>query len=164
MLDIANTCKVDDDICYKPALPKSVTYKVGASYKMNGVVYHPHVVDNYEKTGTASWYGPGFDGKKTANGAIFHKEELTAAHPTLPLFSRVWVTNLTNGKRILVTVNDRGPYHGGRLIDLSHGAAKLLDYESKGTTKVKVEYDKAETERYLKEIGLFNQYLMANAK
>ncbi len=78
------------------------------------------------QVGKASWYGPGFHGKKTASGQIFNQHALTAAHPRLPLGSRAKVTNLHNGKQVEVTINDRGPHKGGRIIDLSRGAAKKL--------------------------------------
>ena len=79
-----------------------------------------------KQVGKASWYGPGFHGKKTASGQRFNQHALTAAHPRLPLGTRARVTNLHNGKVVDVTINDRGPYHGGRIIDLSRGAAKRL--------------------------------------
>ena len=81
---------------------------------------------DHKQVGKASWYGPGFHGKKTASGQRFNQYALTAAHPRLPLGTRARVTNLHNGKAVDVTINDRGPYHGGRIIDLSRGAAKRL--------------------------------------
>ena len=141
---------------YKPHA--NAYYKIGAPYKKHGVRYVPKFEPHYVKTGVASWYGPGFHGRKTANGDIFDAHSFTAAHPTLPLFSRVWVTNIETGKKILVTVNDRGPYANHRIIDLSNAAAEALGYIHKGTAKVKVEYDAAETENYLKQIGLIEQY------
>ena len=78
------------------------------------------------QTGKASWYGPGFHGKKTASGERFNQQALTAAHRSLPLGTRARVTNLKNGKVVLVKINDRGPYHGGRVIDLSRAAARHL--------------------------------------
>ena len=89
-----------------------------------------------KQVGKASWYGPGFNGKKTASGQRFNQHALTAAHPRLPLGTRARVTNLHNGKAVDVTINDRGPYHGGRIIDLSHAAAKKLAMG--GTTRVSV--------------------------
>ena len=133
-------------------------YKIGKSYTKNGKRYRPHLDNTYSKTGIASYYGKGFHNRKTANGDIFDKNGLTAAHPTLPLFSRVKVTNLVTGKQLLVTVNDRGPFRKNRLIDLSEKSAKILDFKDTGVVKVKVEYDQAETERYLKERGLYEQY------
>ena len=137
---------------------KNVFYKIGAPYKKYGKTYHPHYDPNYKKVGIASWYGPGFHGKTTANGDIFDTNSLMAAHPTLPIPSKVWVTNLKNGKKILVTVTDRGPYAKGRLIDLSNKAAKDLGFEEHGTAKVKVEYSPEETEKYLKDTGLYDQF------
>jgi rare lipoprotein A len=94
----------------------------------------------YTQTGTASWYGPQFHGQRTANGEVFDQEGLTAAHPTLPLNSLVQVTNLANGREVMVRVNDRGPFVGERLIDLSHGAAVALDFERAGHAQVHVRY------------------------
>lgn len=93
----------------------------------------------YEETGEASFYGPGFHGKKTASGETFNQDELTAAHPKLPLGSEVEVKNLENGKSVTVEINDRGPYAKGRDIDLSKAAAKELDMIEGGTAPVKIE-------------------------
>lgn len=93
------------------------------------------VVDGHQ-VGKASWYGPGFHGKKTASGQVFNQHALTAAHPHLPLGSRVRVTNLKNGKQVEVTINDRGPHKAGRIIDLSRAAAKKIAMG--GLAKVKV--------------------------
>lgn len=89
------------------------------------------------QTGQASWYGPGFHGKKTASGRRFNQHALTAAHRSLPLGTQARVTNLKNGKAVLVTINDRGPYHGGRVIDLSRAAAQQLAMN--GTARVRIE-------------------------
>ncbi len=91
---------------------------------------------NSKQVGTASWYGPGFHGRKTASGKRFNQHALTAAHRSLPLGTRAKVTNLTNGKAVLVTINDRGPYHGGRVIDLSRAAAQRLAMD--GTARVSI--------------------------
>jgi rare lipoprotein A len=91
------------------------------------------------QNGVASWYGPGFHGKKTASGERYNQNELTAAHRTLPLGSEVTVTNAENGKSVEVEINDRGPYVGGRAIDLSKAAAKKLDILDDGTAKVRIE-------------------------
>ncbi len=116
------------------------TYKVGNPYKINGKWYYPAVDYNYEEIGIASWYGPGFHGKKTANGEIFNQNKISAAHRTLPMPSIVRVTNLDNGKVLeRVRVNDRGPFAGNRIIDLSKKAAEELDFVNMGTAKVKVE-------------------------
>ncbi len=119
---------------------KSVGYfKVGSPYKIQGRKYYPKESYTLVETGIASWYGPNFHGKKTANGEIFNQHELTAAHRTLQMPSIVRVTNLENGRSIIVRVNDRGPFARGRIIDLSKRAAELLDMKVQGTAKVKVE-------------------------
>ncbi|MCB1782983.1 MAG: septal ring lytic transglycosylase RlpA family protein [Alphaproteobacteria bacterium] len=114
-------------------------YKVGSPYKVNGVWYRPVVDYGYDETGIASWYGPGFHGKKTANGETFDENELTAAHKTLPLPTLVRVTNLDNGRSLVVRVNDRGPYAKSRIIDLSKRSAELLGFKGRGTAKVRVQ-------------------------
>lgn len=125
----------------KGKLPKTVGYyKVGKPYKVAGKWYYPREDTNYNKTGKASWYGDDFHGRKTANGEVFDMHAFTAAHKTLPLPSLVKVTNLANNKSIIVRVNDRGPYHNNRLIDLSRAAAEALGYKSKGLADVRVEY------------------------
>lgn len=113
---------------------------VGKPYKVAGKWYKPKRDPNYEKVGYASWYGPTFHGRMTANGEIFDRGALTAAHTTLPLPSYARVTNLENGRSVTVRVNDRGPFHGNREIDLSERVATMLDYKHKGIAKVKVEY------------------------
>jgi rare lipoprotein A len=95
----------------------------------------------FKQVGTASWYGPGFHGKKTANGDTFNQHKLTAAHRTLPLGTAVEVTNINNGKSIEVTITDRGPYVKGRVIDLSRAAAIRLGMKEQGLAKVKIEAD-----------------------
>lgn len=114
-------------------------FKVGSPYKIKGRKYYPRETYGYSKTGIASWYGPGFDGRMTANGEYFDQNELTAAHKTLQMPSIVRVTNLSNGRSIVVRINDRGPYAHGRLIDLSKRGAELLGFKSKGTAKVRVD-------------------------
>ena len=94
---------------------------------------------SHKQVGEASWYGPGFQGNETANGETFDQKKMTAAHPSLPMGTKAEVTNLENGKKVDVKINDRGPYVGGRAIDLSRAAAKKLDMEEDGTTKVKIE-------------------------
>ena len=116
------------------------TYKVGSPYQVEGKWYYPKVDLAYDERGVASWYGPNFHGKKTANGEIFDMWALTAAHPTLPLPSYAYVTNLANGRTLLVRINDRGPYARGRLIDLSRASARLLGFEARGTATVRVRY------------------------
>ncbi len=114
-------------------------FKVGKPYTINGTVYHPQERYDYVETGIASWYGPGFHGKKTASGEIYDNYELTAAHRTLQMPSFVRVTNLQNGKSVIVRINDRGPFAKGRIIDVSKRAAELLDMTRAGTAQVKVE-------------------------
>jgi peptidoglycan lytic transglycosylase len=115
-------------------------YRVGKPYIVAGREYVPQENVNYSAIGLASWYGDDFHGRYTANGEIFDMNSISAAHPTLPLPSYVRVTNLTNHRSIVVRVNDRGPYAGDRLIDLSVRTAKLLGFYGDGLTKVKVEY------------------------
>src|SRR6201995_4321630 len=116
------------------------TYRVGKPYTVGGRVYVPEQDVNYREEGIASWYGDDFHGRQTANGEVFDMDGLTAAHTTLPMPSYARVTNLSNGRSLIVRVNDRGPYHGNRLIDVSHKAAELLDFKSNGTARVRVEY------------------------
>lgn len=115
-------------------------YKVGSPYKVAGKWYVPREEPGYDRTGLGSWYGDDFHGRKTANGEIFDKHALTAAHPTLPMPSYAYVTNLANGRTVLVRINDRGPYSGNRIIDLSHAVAHHLDFEGRGLTNVRVQY------------------------
>jgi len=115
-------------------------YRVGHPYVVGGRTYVPQEDVNYSAVGYASWYGDDFHGRYTANGEIFDMNAITAAHPTLPLPSYVRVTNLKNHKSIVVRVNDRGPYVGNRLIDLSVRTAKLLGFYGNGLAKVKVDY------------------------
>lgn len=114
-------------------------YKIGNPYQIDGVWYYPEVDYAYRETGIASWYGPKFDGNLTANGEVFDQYGLTAAHRTLPMPSMVRVTNLENGRSIVVRVNDRGPFKNGRIIDLSTRSAQLLGFHRTGTAKVMVE-------------------------
>jgi len=123
-----------------PASRKSQgKFKVGTPYKIKGQWYKPQETYNFEQTGIASWYGPNFHGKKTANGETFDMYELTAAHKTLQIPSLVRVTNLENGKSLVVRVNDRGPFSRGRIIDLSKRSAELLGFKNQGTAKVKIQ-------------------------
>lgn len=113
--------------------------KIGKPYKINGVTYYPmESADGYSEVGVASWYGPGFHGKLTANGETYNQKAMTAAHKTLPLPTLVKVENLENGKSVVVRVNDRGPYSKGRIIDLTEVAARRLDMLDKGTARVRV--------------------------
>lgn len=116
---------------YKP-------YIVGSPYQINGKWYYPRENFGYDKVGIASWYGPGFDGRRTANGETYDMDLLTAAHPTLPMPTLVSVTNLENGRSVTVRINDRGPFHGNRIIDLSRRAAEDLGLKRDGVGKVRV--------------------------
>jgi rare lipoprotein A len=115
-------------------------YKVGKPYKINGRWYYPAYDPGYDRVGTASWYGQDFHGLPTANGEVFDRRRITAAHPTLPLPSMVRVTNLENGRSLDLRVNDRGPFVGNRLIDLSQAAARKLGFESRGLARVRVQF------------------------
>ena len=114
-------------------------YHVGKPYVIAGKTYYPSERAT-PVVGTASWYGADFHGRKTANGEIFNRASVSAASPTMPLPSYARVTNLRNSSSIIVRVNDRGPYHGGRVMDVSQKVAEALDFRHHGTTKVKVEY------------------------
>ncbi len=114
-------------------------YKVGSSYKIAGKRYYPREDFYLVQTGMASWYGPNFHGKRTANGEIYNQYAMTAAHRTLQIPAFVRVDNLENGRSVVVRVNDRGPYAKGRIIDLSKAAAKRLGIIKKGTAKVRIQ-------------------------
>lgn len=115
-------------------------YKVGDPYLAGGKWYTPVNDQSYDQVGLASWYGDFFHGRRTANGEIYDMEALTAAHPTLPMPTYATVTNLSNNRTVVVRINDRGPYHDGRIIDLSHKAAELLGFYGRGTAAVRVRY------------------------
>ncbi len=116
------------------------TYRVGKPYVVAGKTYVPAEPAKYKAEGLASWYGDDFHGRLTANGEIFDMNSIAAAHPTLPMPSYVRVTNLSNNRSMVVRVNDRGPYHDNRVIDVSHRAADLLGFKTSGTARVRVEY------------------------
>lgn len=120
--------------------PNAGVYKVGQPYQVGSVWYYPKEQPDYDETGVASWYGPEFGSRKTANGERFDPNGLTAAHRTLPMPVNVRVTNLDNGKSLVVRVNDRGPFSRGRIIDVSARAAQLLGFYGQGTAKVRVTY------------------------
>jgi len=115
------------------------THKIGKPYKVAGKTYYPEVNLHYDRTGLASWYGSQFHGRKTANGDVFNMNDLTAAHTTLPMPSYVRVTNVENGRWLILKINDRGPFVGNRLIDVSRRAAQLLGFEKRGVTRVRVQ-------------------------
>lgn len=120
-------------------------YKIGNPYKIDGVWYTPKEDFNHVETGVASWYGPGFHGKSTANGERYDQSDRTAAHRTLQMPSIVRVTNLSNGLSTVVRINDRGPFASNRVIDLSRTAAQELDVIRNGTARVRIEQLQAES-------------------
>jgi rare lipoprotein A len=115
-------------------------YKVGEPYEIDGQWHTPREEPGYDRTGIASYYGTAFHGRRTSNGEIFDMGALSAAHPTLPMPSYVYVTNLRNGRTLRLRVNDRGPYANSRIIDLSQEAARSLGFERQGTVQVRVRY------------------------
>ncbi|MEO5366444.1 MAG: septal ring lytic transglycosylase RlpA family protein [Magnetococcus sp. WYHC-3] len=124
----------------KPPAAARGSNRTACPYSIAGVVYRPmESAEGYLREGMASWYGPGFHGKRTATGELYDMDGVSAAHPTLPLPSTVRVTNLENGRELVVRVNDRGPFHAKRLIDLSRGAAEQLGFRQRGTAQVRVE-------------------------
>ena len=116
------------------------TFRVGKPYTVAGRLYVPEEDRGYSADGLASWYGDDFHGRLTANGEVFDMTSISAAHPTMPMPSYARVTNLKNGKSLIVRVNDRGPFHANRVIDVSYRAASLLEFERSGTARVRVDY------------------------
>ena len=133
---VLNGCGVGPQLTSAPPVPG---VKIGNPYKIAGKWYTPAANPNYNQVGVASWYGPGFHNKKTANGETYNMNALTAAHTTLPMPSYVRVTNLENNRSLLLKINDRGPFVDDRLIDVSRRGAQLLGFEKRGTTRVRVE-------------------------
>ena len=129
------------------------SYKIGASYTIDGVTYVPHEEFDHVETGVASWYGPGFHGKSTANGETYDQQDHTAAHRTLQMPAIVRVTNLDNGHSTVVRINDRGPYARNRIIDLSRAAAEDLAMVGHGTAHVRIDQLTAESQA-VKEIAM----------
>ncbi|WP_374389500.1 septal ring lytic transglycosylase RlpA family protein [Sandaracinobacter sp.] len=121
-----------------PAGPAVPGVKVGKPYQVFGVTYYPADDRGYERQGIASWYGPTFHEKATANGETYNQDDITAAHKTLPMPSWVEVTNLDNGRVLVVRINDRGPFVDGRIIDLSRKSAQLLGVDGPGLARVRV--------------------------
>jgi rare lipoprotein A (peptidoglycan hydrolase) len=115
-------------------------HKLGKAYRISGMLFRPHKDPTYNRVGVASWYGAQFHRRMTANGEWFDMEYYSAAHATMPLPSYARVTNLENGREMIVRVNDRGPFIKGRIIDLSKKSAELLDFKRRGTAKVRVQY------------------------
>lgn len=128
------------------------SYKVGGTYVIGGQVYSPNENYAYNESGMASWYGPGFHGKRTANGEAYDQRAMTAAHRTLPMPSVVRVTNLDSGNSVVVRVNDRGPFAHSRIIDVSKAAAEKLDMIRSGVASVRVEILPNESRR-MKDIA-----------
>ncbi|MGN6548909.1 MAG: septal ring lytic transglycosylase RlpA family protein [Pararhizobium sp.] len=124
----------------KTVRPGGGRYQLGDAYKIAGRWYMPKKNKSYDKVGLASWYGPNFHGRLTANGEIYNEYGLTAAHPTLPLPSYARVTNEVNGDSVIVRINDRGPFASNRIIDLSAEAAGLLHMKRAGVAKVRVQF------------------------
>ena len=120
------------------AITANPVYKIGNPYQVGGVWYYPERDLAYDETGIGSWYGNEFAGRLTANGEIFDPDMVTAAHKTLPMPNVVRVTNLDNGKSLVVRINDRGPFVAGRIIDLSREAARLIGYRDQGIARVRV--------------------------
>ena len=150
LAELSTSVKFDSKTFGVPASPRVTSMKrvpkgggraqVGKPYKVRGKWYYPKDQPGYVKTGKASWYGPNFHGRLTANGEIYDMHHLSAAHKTFPLPSYAMVTNLKNGNKVMVRINDRGPYAHGREIDVSAETAELLGFKSLGTADVKVEY------------------------
>jgi rare lipoprotein A len=128
-------------------------YKLGKPYQIEGAWYYPKIDYDYSESGIASWYGPDFHGKSTANGEIFDQNALTAAHKTLPMPTIVRVTNLENGRSIEVRINDRGPFSNNRVIDLTRRGAQLLGFENQGTARVKVQVMKEDSILLANKVG-----------
>lgn len=139
---------------YYPKNQYNGIFKIGKPYTAFDITYTPQNYETFEEIGIASWYGKDFHGKKTANGEIYNLGDLTAAHPTLPLPSIVKITNLDNNQNQVVRVNDRGPFAKNRVIDVSEKTAEILGFKNKGTTKVKVELLREETDQMLEMLGL----------
>ena len=114
-------------------------YMIGKPYSIGGQTYYPSE-KHYAAIGLASWYGDAFHGRRTANGEVYDRDSISAAHPTMPLPSYARVTNLRNNYSMIVRVNDRGPFASNRIMDVSRKTAEVLDFRQRGTTRVKVEY------------------------
>lgn len=122
-----------------PRQPGDENVKIGSPYKVAGITYYPRADPYYDVIGLASWYGKDFHGKATANGEKYDMNKLSAAHKTLPMPSYVRVTNMANGRSLVLRVNDRGPFVQSRILDVSRRAAQLLGFETKGVERVRVQ-------------------------
>jgi len=149
-LGYANSTEYFPSSIYGPASPRVVAdgepvprgggmYMLGKPYTIAGLTYYPSE-KHYAAIGLASWYGDAFHGRRTANGEVYDRDSISAAHPTLPLPSYARVTNLRNHYSMIVRVNDRGPFAAHRIMDVSRKTAEALDFCQRGTTPVKVEY------------------------
>lgn len=135
-----DTTRVTVDTGQSKPPPTDIPYKLGKPYTVAGIRYVPRDDRSYDRTGMASWYGKDFHGKPTATGRRYNMYEMTAAHTTLPTGTQVRVTNLENGRSVVVVVADRGPFSKKRIIDLSYAAAKHLGFIQQGTARVRVTY------------------------
>lgn len=122
-----------------PEPEQPTQYKIGKPYQIAGVWYYPQEDYKYDESGIASWYGAKFHGRRTANGEVYDMNALTAAHRTLPMPSFVRVTNLENGRSLILRINDRGPFARGRIIDISRRGSQLLNFQRQGTARVRVQ-------------------------
>ncbi len=134
---ILSACGPEPEL--QTSAPPAPGVKIGEPYQVAGRWYTPQEDPGYNQVGIASWYGSDFHNKQTANGEIYDMNKLTAAHTTLPMPSYVRVTNLENNRSLILRVNDRGPFVGNRIIDVSRRGAQLLGFEKRGTTRVRVE-------------------------
>ncbi|MCW5770951.1 MAG: septal ring lytic transglycosylase RlpA family protein [Rhodospirillaceae bacterium] len=129
-------------------------YIVGQPYQINGRWYTPREDFDYDRVGTASWYGSDFHGRRTANGETYDMNAMTAAHTTLPMPTIVRVTNLDNGRSVVVRINDRGPFVSDRIIDMSRAAARELGFEGRGLARVRVTVMREASLRLKRAAGL----------
>src|SRR5260221_10854625 len=138
LVALAAACSTESERVTPP--PPAGIYKVGNPYQIEGTWYYPKEQSDYDETGVASWYGQPFEGRYTANGEAYSSDALSAAHRTLPMPVNVRVTNLENGRSLILRVNDRGPFSKGRIVDVSVRAAKLLGFFEVGTARVRVTF------------------------
>ena len=138
LLLVLAACAGKPDRPRRNPAPNPAAVKIGRPYQVYGIWYSPADDREYDQRGVASWYGPGFHALSTANGERYDQDDVTAAHKTLPMPSWVEVENLDNGRRLVVRINDRGPFVAGRIIDLSRRSAQLLGVDKAGLAKVRV--------------------------
>ncbi len=142
VLLLVSACAAPRPVVVRPPPPAAGaatgTVKIGKPYQVYGIWYYPADDRGYDQRGVASWYGPGFHALSTANGERYDQDDVTAAHKTLPMPSYVEVENLDNGRRLVVRINDRGPFVGTRIIDLSRKSAQLLGVDRAGLANVRV--------------------------